>query len=327
MARFVDWQKILTQYGVDWIDHGANVKYGNTNVKCPFCADDPSQHMGLDTKTGYWACWRNSNQRGKNPARLLSKLLRISLARANEILGIQPIDTTDLADALQTLRGLHTDRVSRPVLTFPSEFKPLDTISYSAEPFLSYVRSRQFDNPVRAAAQLGLQFAYSGAYSGRVIFPYYQDGSLVHWTGRSIYPGATLRYKACPSDTALDPYCIYGFDSAMNGGEVLVVVEGPVDAAKIQYYGSRFGVCAVAASTSTPNPHQVDQINLLSNLFTSVIIMLDRGELLRASAIVGSFIRSVHVSEPPFGVKDFGELSAKQSLVACRQLSQGEVFR
>jgi hypothetical protein len=120
---------------------------------------------------------------------------------------------------------------------------------------------------------------------------------------------------------------LYAFENASGGGEVLVVVEGPVDAAKINYYGNRYGVFAVAASTSEPNKHQVDQINLLVKLYDSCIIMLDRGELLKASAILGSFLCVARTSEPPYGAKDFGELTPKQSVSACRQLAQGSVFR
>ena len=326
MPRFVDWRRLLTQQNVEWIDRGANVKYGNINVKCPFCADDPSQHMGLDSKTGYWACWRNANHRGRNPARLLSKLLRVSFARANELLGIRAIDASDLGQAVAYLKGTAQAVDVAAQLQYPTEFHVLEP-TYSADPFLDYLASRGFDDPVRAAAFLRLRYAYSGEYSGRVIFPYFELGELVHWTGRSIYKGAELRYKACPASIAVDPFCVYGFDFAAGGGDTLVVVEGPIDSAKLNYYGNRFGVCSVAASTSTPNAHQVDQINLLSSRFESIIMMLDRGELLTSLSTVGSFLRGARVSEPPFGEKDFGELSPKQSVTACRQLSQGEVFR
>lgn len=84
-----DWLSLLRQQGIPFVDRGANVKRGEVNIKCPFCGTaDPSHHLGLNLDTGWWACWRNNNHRGKSPLRLLMQLLRVPYWKARQMAGL-----------------------------------------------------------------------------------------------------------------------------------------------------------------------------------------------------------------------------------------------
>lgn len=327
----IEWQRILSTYHIEWVDSGPNVKRGNTNIKCPFCGEaDPSYHMGL-APTGQWACWRNDKHRGANPATLLAKAARITYNVASEVLHLKERDYADISGGFSTAvraslsKDLPNAAIVPGTLRLPVDFRPLWQSSYARTRYLDYMERRGFVDVEKISKKLRLYYAPTGQFAGRVIFPFYSFGELVHWTGRSIYGSAELRYRALPASEAIDPFCLYGFDDAYCGGSTLLVLEGPMDAAKVNAY-SVCGVRAVAVATSSPNTHQVDQISLLTGRFKYTIMSLDRGELLKAVSRSRSFVTEVRVSEPPYRAKDFGELSRMQIKAACVRLSKGEVF-
>ena len=64
-----DFEYFCQQNRIDYITHGVNVKSGEINFACPFCAEtsnpDPSYHCGVDLDRSMFSCWRNSSHRGK----------------------------------------------------------------------------------------------------------------------------------------------------------------------------------------------------------------------------------------------------------------------
>jgi hypothetical protein len=51
-----DYATFFSAQGIEYRDSGPNVKKGNLNISCPFCAHDEKFFMGVDPKTGWFGC-------------------------------------------------------------------------------------------------------------------------------------------------------------------------------------------------------------------------------------------------------------------------------
>ena len=58
--------KVLSDYRIDYDTEGKNTSTGFVSIACPWCEDDPSHHLGINLKEGYYTCWRSSEHRGKD---------------------------------------------------------------------------------------------------------------------------------------------------------------------------------------------------------------------------------------------------------------------
>ena len=101
--RKVNIQKLFDTHGVPYVSQGKNVKKGHINVACPFCGDDPSFHLGINTDTLAWSCWRNSSHRGNYPHKLVKKLLNWSWPRVQEMFGQELVFVLFYLQKLQEL--------------------------------------------------------------------------------------------------------------------------------------------------------------------------------------------------------------------------------
>jgi len=276
----IDWETVFRNYRVDYVDHGANVKRGNVNIQCPFCgSQDDSHHMGIDLETGWWGCWRNKSHRGKHPHRLVMALFKVTYKEADEIVGgstlnLVPIDRIK-EKAEKVLEGAVKEQ-TEVIGTFPEEFIPLT----GSQRYMRYMLGRGFRRKdiVTLSVSYNLKCTFTGAWSDRIIFPVYAlDGKLIGWYGRAL--GKSLsRYKAHPAGDLIKQH-LYNAYQARAGGKVLVIVEGPIDALKIDLYGSRFGVRAVSGQGVSLRPRQYNQIYKLSKRFDKVVILYDVGTL------------------------------------------------
>lgn len=290
----VDFQRLLDEERIEYVTRGKNVKRGELNIHCPFCGSaDPSFHLGINLDTGYWACWRNQDHRGKSPLRLLVALLKIPYWRAREIAGltkdyVDPDGFSEVANRL--LRGRQvspeTPEVFEP-LAFPPEFREI-TGGVSTRRHWDYLIEERGFHP-RDVADLcydyRLQAATSGRWAHRVILPYYLDGDLVTWTGRAIGRSEYRYLDLSVDDSILPPKeTLYNYDCVTEGGKWLVVVEGPVDALKLDFYGRKYGVRAVGLSTNSITEEQVHLLadGYLNGGFKALGAMMDRGSALAA---------------------------------------------
>lgn len=326
----IDWPALLTQHRVEFITRGANVKRGELNIHCPFCgAADPSYHMGINPDSGWWACWRNAEHRGKSPVRLLCRLLRISGATARSLLGldelwIDPDGFGALADRL--LRGIapRAAEEERPqALDFPQHFRALRVGDRACARHVAYLQSRGFDDVQRLAERYELAYSLDGEWRDRVIIPYFVQDQLVTWQARAV-AAATLRYKELsPKVSAMPAHdTLFNVDATTNA-ELVVLVEGPMDALKLDFYGRGLGVRAVALST---NSVREPQLLALHRIACPVLVMMDSPSALagvvdnakmrgRLSALPN--VRSITV---PFGCKDAGDFNPGQAREFVRSL-------
>lgn len=335
--RPFEWLPVLRENGVPFVERGPNVKRGHVNIRCPFCgAADPSHHMGLELDTGYWGCWRNSMHRGKSPVRLLAKLLNIPYHRARQIAGVgdtwvDPEGFDAVADRLLRQGGYDTlKHIRREFLKMDPELKPVLEAGRAGERVFSYLIQRRFSNRgARDACQFyDLRTATSGQWRDRLVLPYKQDGELVAWTGRAIAQ-ANIRYLDLPLDECLVPikHTLYNHDAMLDGGLALVLVEGPIDALKLDIYGRDHGVRAVALSTNTCSPEQMFLLEAGAAYFNRVAVMMDNaGQLslvdgLRMKAQLSSIPRLM-LTPVPYGAKDAGDLTPFQAYGWAEQLSR-----
>ena len=169
--------------------------------------------------------------------------------------------------------------------------------------------------------QYGLKAGIRGRWQDRVVLPYVQDGELVTWSARAISQ-ATIRYRDLEIEdsngnaVSLVPpkETLFNHDAMLKGGKALVLVEGPFDALKIDFYGQTFDVRAVALSTNSISEEQSYLLQAASGLFERVVIMLDNATSL---GIIDSmrmrqalhFLSNISITKVPYGAKDGGDLS------------------
>lgn len=326
--RRIDWRALLIEQGVPFVERGPNVKRGELNIRCPFCGPaDPSHHMGINPDSGWWACWRNSQHRGKSPIRLLMSLLRIPYREAAELAGIDAdyVDPEGFDALAARILGMQKVQEGAKAATtrrlrWPRGYEQLRGQSW-ARRHREYLRvDRGFTFIDDLVDEFDLRGTFEDAeFRDRVLLPYRLDGSMVAWTGRAIGP-ALIRYKDLPLDSCIVPikHTLFLHDEAAAGGKWLIFVEGPIDALKLTFYGRAMGVYAVAFSTSSIRPEQVAQAAELADSFDHVGVMADNEDAidiiasgqLRDQLAVIPRIRALAV---PFGRKDAGALTSQEA--------------
>ena len=314
-----DWRLLFDKHFVPYIERGANVKRGEINIRCPFCGTaDPSYHMGINLASGWYSCWRHKQgHSGKSPVRLLMRLLHISYKAARELAGlgeayIEPDGFDALAARIMGRTGtIETPAEKTLTLRLDQHFLPI-TDEPLTRRWHDYLYNRYFDE----VEELSLQYdLLADRKSARVIIPYYLEDRLIAWTGRAIGPAA-IRYLDLPRDECVVymKETLYLFDEANEGGKLLVVVEGQIDALKIDFYGAPFGVHAVALATNSINPEQIYMLEELAEKYPQVIVMLDNKssfgyvDSMRLKQELVTLRTHLIIAETPFGRNDPGEL-------------------
>lgn len=323
MSRVFDWTKFLHENGIEYVERGANVGRGEINIRCAFCGTaDPSFHMGLNTTSGFWACWRNSEHRGKSPLRLLVKLLNIPYWKARQLAGLDKdyVDPEGFdALAAKLMRAIEAERpeqIQRRHLTLPLDFQ-LALDWGSSRRHFAYLRDqRLFGSYTReVVGDYLLVMQKYGDMSDRIIFPYVVEDDLVTWTGRAIghHP---IRYKDLPIDQSIIPpkRTLYNHDVVISGGKILCVVEGPVDTVKMDYAGKPHQVRAVGLSTNSMSDDQIYLLGEAASQFERVVFLMDNKksglgavDSMRLKQKVAG-IRNAKVKSIPDQFKDCGEM-------------------
>lgn len=303
-----------------------NAGRGEVAIKCPMCGSaDPSQHMSVNLKGRGWVCRRDrDHHRGVAPHRLICALTGCSAEEANRIVGapLLPGEDSFLGALEKLLGGNQPAPAEAPPrgLREPREFRRFAG-KPSSRPFVRYMRGRGFSAKFleRMSAEAGLRYCTLGVFAGRVIFLVEMEGRLVTWTGRSISSRAKRRYHAHTPDPelagrwGLEPAarsvesCLLWYDDLLGGGELLEVVEGPMDALKLRMLG-RSATCLF---TNRVSDGQVDLLRELAPRFERRAVLLDRGAEAQAFEAASRLAAlKFELEWLPRGVADPGELSA-----------------
>ena len=324
-----DWRSFFERYHIHYVEKG-NVSRGNLAIKCPFCTDDPSQHLSVSLKGQGYKCWRNSEHRGRNGAYLVRALLKISLAEANEIVygkGTRILPDDDFAATIKKmLLGEEVKKVAE--LKIPLNWRPLAKVtnSFTQQLIYSYLKSRKYSQHDIEALSLryDLHYALSGEWAKRVIFPIRDHyGRIVNFTARAISKKTTIRYKTLSSDEAAVGMseCLFDYyNLTRTRGKALIVCEGPFDALRLTWIGEPFGVFATCVFTQNVSESQVDKLTRLAGNFERAFVMFDNGAEFHAiKAMFRLGFERLPMPQYP-GVKDPGDLTATQAMLLCRSL-------
>lgn len=276
-----DWVSFLASVGVEFVDRGKNVARGNINVKCPFCVDDPSQHMGIRLEDGVWGCLRDQSHRGKSPIKLVMRLTGWPYGRVKDLVqeNAFPEEVNPISLA-QRLENLMPEKPFEPKrLSLPKDFRCFnDNPSRIEKRFQSYLSNRGFNPTMKITSRYALRWAVTGRWKHRIIIPVLFEGMLVGWTGRALGK-AGIRYDTYPYDETMK-HLVYNYDRA-RGGDLLFLVEGPLDVIKLDWlaYEHRdiIKVNAVGLMGLSLTPGKMKLLNRLRDLYDIVVLLLDRG--------------------------------------------------
>lgn len=284
MSAF-DWTTFFDNHGIAYRTEGKNCKKGWAVVDCPFCGDDTGQHMGVNPATGGWACWRDRGHKGRSVPKLIDALLGCGWRKACELAGDWQ-EPVPIGDELLTANAAELDREDevlkpQPIHWPPSDFYSLRSTTQATLPYERYLNERGFgkaDIPI-LARRYDLWAGLSGDWRGRLILPILgAKGRVYGWQGRAISKKAELRYLSYPN-SSLVKKLLFNFGPAYESKrrKVLVVVEGPVDTLKVDYYGRGEGIRAVGTLGTSFMDAQVSLLYKLCPLYDQTLILFDRG--------------------------------------------------
>ena len=308
---------LLRQRGVEYVEHGPNVRKGHVAIKCPFCGDaDPSQHLNINPTTGSWSCFRDHEHRGRRLHALLMKLLHCSYEAASSVLA-ETHDLSELAERVRrqpVVEPFETEAVLNPNDYHLGHLQNGHSLHGH---FQSYLDRRGFprEQHNQMSSLYGLRVALTGPFKQRIVFTVHDNASaIVGFTGRCVDDGH-LRYLSEPGLT-VKRHLLWEPLLAI-GGRVLFVCEGPFDALKMDWYLRQAGKPDRATCLFGVNPTalQLDRLIDLADRFKHVAILFDRAAMAQAMRLqrVLATIRP-RLALLPGEVNDPGDLTPEQVL-------------
>lgn len=229
--------------------------------------------------------------------RLIKALIHCSDDDARRIAGVgisTPVPSSrNFHELVSSLIDKERDHFSDESIELPSEIKPLYGDKGSASFFIKYLmESRMYERneALHLAHLYHLHYAVRGQFAYRIIFPVFMPFGLATWTGRAISANAKIRYKTLSHDpeTAREqglPCAALPIDETLfnykelsqSRGRVLIGVEGPFDAMKLDFYGRDEGIRATCVfGTGNVSAEQVILFDTLSNRFEKKFLLFDK---------------------------------------------------
>lgn len=252
---------------------------------CPLCGDKRKRagviQSGLRIS---YHCFNCSHKAGWAPFPSLSKKYRDLVQR----LGASAEEIHKVTILLMTFRAQLEDMDEATVaIQRQSTFKPVelpeDVMLVADLPddheLKEYARARGILDLVPL-----LHFPSDTVNKRRVIIPYMYNGEVVGWTGRHVAPPN----KSVPKYLSnVQPGFVYNLDRFLDQREIIVVVEGIIDAVLLD-----------AAAVLT-NSISADQAALINRLNKRVIVVPDR-DLAGAQLVIQAINQGWEVSFPPW---------------------------
>lgn len=310
-------RNIFSQYNIEYAESGKNISKGWIGVNCPFCEEDEGFHLGINEKSGYWSCWKNSKHRGKGYYNLFRKLLKCSEQQLRLLCEDKKLLIEDefnsIKDKLNSKDIIKENKIQ--LLNFFPEFLEIKNKG-GTKRFWDYLIERGFDNPEIIISNYHLLCCLINEYKFRIIMPIYKNSKLVTWTSRSIYKNAKLRYLSHAKELSVLNIkdTLFDYDYINGGGEVLFITEGPFDAMKMHYLFPSFVYKVTCLYTkSITNSQEVLLYNIAAK-YDKIILLLDKNELSQSLFLMNilSFIPNFKTMIFPFeDIKDPGELTSK----------------
>lgn len=317
----MNWIQFLEDHHIDYVTHGPNTKKGEVSVQCPWCGDeDPSHHLGIALEREAWGCHRNRAHRGLRPHRLIQHLINCSHNQAKMVVAQYGQADPDSFEALEPLADTPKIRPSTlpEKLVMPPEFKRIAADGLTAK-FFTYLKRRGFHDPLDLAKVYGLRCCMVGKWKDRVIVPIYREKRLIAWTGRAIAkPVDAPRYLSTEGNVIKTT--IFNEDYIAEGGKLLLVGEGPIDALKMDYYGFDFEAKATCVFGTSMTMDQISILRRVGKLFKHKVILMDP-EATDVALDLSEWLPDFVIGQLPPGVEDPGAmLMGEVHTLICRYL-------
>ena len=257
----IDWRSLLNAVRVSWKDRGANCRAGNVNIACPWCGNDPSQHLAISESKEAYFCYRDPAHAGRSFISLICKLGN-SRNEAIQLLNAHRHKSVALPEQAKPLSSNQLTRAW-------DRFRVAD---YNPRA-IAYLKQRGFPDPEATAWRYDLRVAVEGVWSNRLLIPFCSpQGELLSWTGRAWRSETNPKYMALQTnDEALIFFPQQDFDSK----RVLVLVEGPVDAIKTAQAADRSEFLVAALAGKHLNPAKLNQLRKAALNCDSLLLALD----------------------------------------------------
>jgi len=253
---------------------------------------------------GYKASW----QPGRHVSYKLKKLMEW-LGIPDDIINKLSLEVLKINEGVESTHRL-IELPEFSSVPLPDDAILIDNIHESKH--LSIVRRYMEERKLSLDDGYKYYWAPSLGYRDRLIIPFYYEGRIVGWTGRTTNPDKKPKYL-----TESQPGFLFNLDEQTPTKLFCIVVEGPLDAIPID------GVALLRAEINE------QQKMLLKRLNKDIILMPDRdgpGKRLVEEAIENDWMVSMPDWEP--GIKDVGEAVQKYgkiftlySIVAAAQSS------
>lgn len=325
----MDWISFFQTNNIPFVSSGPNTSKGQVSIKCCWCGQaDDSEHMSVSLEGKGFKCWRNSKHAGRNPARLIQALLNCSWEQATNLAGQRASLPNDFMNKVKL--SLAKQEVVKPLynLKLPSEFKKFSELP-SCRMYLEYINKRGFT--INDTFQYGVYYATLGSYKGRVLFTIDHDEKLVGWTGRTIFPTETLRYKSLtskedkaklsdetPAPAPIGHFLLFENHCLTRAANTIVLCEGPMDAWKVNVLGKHLGVVSTCFFTSTPSREQINKLHDMLPRFKNRYLLLDQGTFSKTAKTRADLVSlGVEVKHMPEGVDDPGDFKTIKQLQDC----------
>jgi len=222
-------------------------------------------------------------------------------------------------------------------LELPRDYRPL-TSKGLGRYYQDYLVRRRFRRKDLDAvcAEYSLGYCKTGFWHGRIIFPVWFEGRLVTWTGRAISKKARLRYltlspnaesEDCPLALRSIRNVLWNYDALSEEKfHTLCVVEGPLDALKVDVYGSDLDVRATCLFGAGISGEQVALLSELRGRCSQIVFLGDYDGLSNVMQVWGelSFLQ-LKVGSLPNRVEDPGAMSPGEVRRFALSCVEGEV--
>lgn len=221
--------EILRSIDVPYFTEGKNVSPDSVNIKCPFCPDDPSDHLGIFEGSGIFSCWRC---RKKGPlGYLLHVLTGLPREKCDEMIddGSVSFDRDPEDQVRQIVDGeveSNARKRNGPV-GLPECYEKI-TSDIRSPLLRAYMKRR--DIPMETLMKHHCGICRSGRYMNRLIIPVIFNGSVVSFQAADMTGVADLKYDSAPND--INEY-LYNYDNIVYGGR-MILVEGVLDMWRVE---------------------------------------------------------------------------------------------
>lgn len=332
MAK-VNWEKFCTLQHIEYLKTAASFARGYINIHCPFCGDtDNSFHLGLH-KSGRWTCYRDPiGHKGGDPCRIIMRLIGCTHEQANSYVLDDVVELSDFDEASSEFMQNDSESEQHDRLEFPTKFRPLTSSRGRARMYWNYLiakRGFKSSDISKVTTRYDLHYCDKGMWRGRIIMPIKVGGELLSWTGRTVYDTEELRYRSLSHKKDAEPRglinvrdLLFNYDNATKKHHhVCVIVEGPFDAIKVDYYGHRYGICAVGTFGTGIREAQLDMLYSIRERCDILVVCGDQNaEANVMNLLSAAYDINVQNVPLPNNVNDPAELSKHEIITLFSDL-------